>query len=75
MLDKHHRVSPQNGFTRDHLVPKDRGGKGLLENQVNCCIGCNKDKSRLTVEEYRVVIAYRAGRVMKALYIFPGEKP
>lgn len=67
------RVAPRNGLTRDHLLPKDRGGKCLPNNQVYCCCDCNIDKARLTLEEYRVVRAFRAGMIAISNFQFPGE--
>lgn len=37
--------------TRDHVLPRSRGGNGALENLVACCQSCNQSKgSRLTGE-------------------------
>ena len=63
--------APHNGLTRDHLLPKARGGTGQMT--VDCCCDCNNDKGRLTVEEYRVVVAFRKGMIAISDLKFPGE--
>lgn len=47
----------------DHLVPKSRGGKTEQGNIVRSCRGCNGDKHNLTLEEYRLIVAFRKGLV------------
>src|SRR6185312_7240222 len=39
-------------LTREHLVPKSRGGRGG-QNLVDACLSCNLSKGTKTVEEYR----------------------
>ena len=44
------------GFERrqtDHQTPRSRGGKGLSDNLVDCCVHCNSKKGTRTLEEYR----------------------
>lgn len=65
---------PQNGRTRDHLVPRYIRGRGSRVPQVACCVACNQDKGRLTVEEFRVVVAFRHGMIAAVDFRFPGEK-
>ena len=72
--NKKHPINPPNGLTRDHLLPRDRGGKQLPGNTVDCCCLCNVDKARLTLAEYRVVVAFRLGMIGEAEYVFPGEQ-
>lgn len=38
--------------TKDHIVPKSKGGKGLHNNTVPCCKLCNSTKSNLSQEEF-----------------------
>lgn len=38
--------------TRDHKIPKSRGGKTTPENIVVCCEKCNSQKGALTPDEY-----------------------
>lgn len=79
--NRKHRLNPPNGHTRDHLTPSCRGaGKGT----VACCCKCNNDKGMLTLDEYRVVRAYREAKDEQAYVVyrdgtvvgfrFPGEK-
>jgi 5-methylcytosine-specific restriction endonuclease McrA len=59
--------------TRDHLIPKSRNGSNARSNIVDACRDCNNLKGCLTLEEFRVVIAYRFGLVPKPKFKFPGE--
>lgn len=52
--------------TRDHIIPKSRGG-GLDPTIVWCCMECNQEKGALTIEEYRVVKAFRYGYISRNL--------
>jgi 5-methylcytosine-specific restriction endonuclease McrA len=68
---------PPNGRTRDHLIPKVRGGKAVPDNTVNCCVNCNQDKGRLTSNEFKAIMMYRQGMIGDDELIhfkFPGEK-
>jgi hypothetical protein len=65
-----HRLVPHNARSKDHVTPLCRGGG----RKVTCCTGCNNDKGRLTLEEYRVVWAFRNGMVPVSNFRFPGEK-
>lgn len=38
--------------TRDHVIPKSRGGYGLRGNTVAACYRCNGAKSNRTPEEF-----------------------
>ena len=64
-----HQVQPPDHRTKDHLVPKARGGS----ETVVACSACNNDKGGLTVDEYRVVHAYRRNQ-LTTNYKFPGEE-
>jgi hypothetical protein len=71
------RVAPDNGWTRDHIVPRHIRGRHAHVTQVDCCHACNQDKGRLTLEEFRAVVMYRRGMIADAKlnsYRFPGEK-
>jgi 5-methylcytosine-specific restriction endonuclease McrA len=59
--------------TRDHLTPKSRNGSNRPNNIVDACRDCNNLKGCLTLEEFRVVIAFRFGVVQKPKFRFPGE--
>ncbi len=67
------RVLSRTRKTRDHLQPKSRNGSNRPHNIVDCCRECNNLKGCLTLEEFRVVIAYRFGIVDKPRFRFPGE--
>jgi len=45
---------PEGHRTRDHKIPKSRGGKNEPENIVICCDKCNHEKGSLTQEEYEI---------------------
>jgi len=68
---KKHRVVPPNARSKDHLTPICRGGRD--SKKVTCCEECNNDKARLTLEEYRVVVAFRKGMINESNLLFPGE--
>lgn len=42
---------PRKKFTRDHVIPKSRGGKSTFENIVTACAICNGKKRDMTPEE------------------------
>jgi hypothetical protein len=44
-------------FTKDHVIPKSKGGKDTLANLVPCCVSCNLKKADmiLTREEVRAL--------------------
>jgi 5-methylcytosine-specific restriction endonuclease McrA len=39
------RYVPSRGATRDHVVPRSRGGQTTYENLVMACRRCNSDKA------------------------------
>ena len=47
-----HGVGPTS-ITREHLLPRARGGSNRRENIVAACRSCNVSKQAKTVEEYR----------------------
>lgn len=59
--------------TRDHLQPKSRNGSNARKNIVDACRDCNCLKGKLSLSEFRVVIAYRHGLVDEPKFRFPGE--
>jgi len=63
---------PRNKITKDHKQPQSRGG-GAHGNLVKACKPCNCDKGALTLEEYRLVVAFRKGKVRQVVMPFPGE--
>lgn len=39
-------------FTRDHIIPRAKGGSESLKNQQTMCVNCNGEKgAKLTVED------------------------
>lgn len=45
------RFTPDEKLTRDHIMPKSRGGKDVWENVVACCKKCNNHKDNMTPHE------------------------
>jgi 5-methylcytosine-specific restriction endonuclease McrA len=43
---------PNEGSTRDHLIPLARGGSNWIENIVPCCSSCNSRKLAKTLTEF-----------------------
>ena len=43
-------------FHMDHIIPKAKGGRGIIENLVPSCCLCNLSKGELTVSEFRTRI-------------------
>jgi len=67
---------PQRRKTKDHRVPRSRGGKGG-RNIVSCCAQCNKEKANMTEAEYREWIALgrpKKGEYMKSIGLVPLRK-
>jgi 5-methylcytosine-specific restriction endonuclease McrA len=54
-----------SSITRDHLVPRARGGSNRPDNIVAACRSCNVSKQAKSVEDFR---AYRGG------VVFHGER-
>jgi len=60
--------------TLDHIVPRART-KGMPNDRtVPCCGECNHAKRDLTLEEYRVLMAFRYGYISAVEWKFPGEE-
>lgn len=56
------RYCGEQAETRDHVVPRSRGGKGAAANIVFACLRCNQMKANLNPDEFithcRKVIAF-----------------
>lgn len=67
------RECTRSGQTRDHVVPRSEGGRGVT---VLACGRCNRLKASLSVEEFRLVLAYRRGKIgsAKEAFQFWGEE-
>jgi 5-methylcytosine-specific restriction endonuclease McrA len=59
--------------TKDHKLPSSRHGSDDSWNLVDCCKPCNQLKGMLTLEEFRVVVAFQKGLILPAKMKFPGE--
>lgn len=61
--------------TQDHAIPKSRCGPLQAGNVtlITCCESCNMEKDSLTIEEYRVLLAFRYGYISNVQFKFPGE--
>jgi 5-methylcytosine-specific restriction endonuclease McrA len=51
--------APPTMRTRDHLIPRSRGGPTHPLNLVHACAGCNARKANRTLEEYRHALVSR----------------
>lgn len=47
------RTLPIKESTKDHVIPRSRGGKTEPQNIVLSCQSCNSEKGSLTPEEYK----------------------
>lgn len=65
--------APDNLFTQDHIIPKSKTQDTGRPAKVPACHSCNNEKGCLTGEEYRAVLAYRAGAI-QVNFKFAGEK-
>ncbi len=45
-------------LTRDHILPKSKGGKNVWENIVTCCKQCNAKKGSKTLEVSHMELLY-----------------
>jgi 5-methylcytosine-specific restriction endonuclease McrA len=45
-------------LTRDHILPKSKGGKDVWDNCVTCCAPCNQWKDNRTPEEADLQLLY-----------------
>ena len=68
--------TPRTMRTKDHVVPRcqDERPKGTRRVKVDACYGCNQDKGGLTLEEYRLIVAFRAGVQPMSDVLFNAEK-
>lgn len=57
--------------TRDHVLPRSRGGSNKPENIVLACHSCNSQKRAKTADEYRVWLEDKWGHAIT----FWGDQP
>jgi len=48
----------KNQLTKDHIVPRSKGGKNTWTNLVTCCKKCNGKKGDKTLEESNLSLLY-----------------
>ena len=46
----------KNKATKEHIVPKSKGGGNTLKNMKPCCFECNSLRSNLTHDEFKEVV-------------------
>jgi 5-methylcytosine-specific restriction endonuclease McrA len=61
---------PPDMRTKDHVVPQSKGGK----KTVVACRSCNDEKRDMTLDEYRLIRAFRAGMIQLPEYKFAAEQ-
>lgn len=49
-------VRPAKYLSRDHIVPRSRGGLNVWSNCVCCCLECNNAKGSKLVHEFRPLL-------------------
>lgn len=49
---------PDSKLTRDHIIPRSKGGKDIWTNVVTCCARCNQKKDDKTLEQSGMVLLY-----------------
>ncbi len=59
----------RNLLTRDHVIPKGKGGKDIWENCVSACKACNNHKACRTPEEANMRLLAIPFRPNKAEYL------
>lgn len=58
---------PANKLTRDHIIPRSRGGKDIWSNVATACKGCNHRKADRTLDECKMdllAVPYTPSRSM-----------
>jgi hypothetical protein len=64
--------SPGGQFTRDHKIPRSRGGPDVDWNIVPCCPQCNTTKGSMTDVEF---MAWRGSGERKKVWLWERGKP
>lgn len=42
----------KSNYSKDHLIPRSKGGRNKLNNTKDCCKDCNSEKADMTLERY-----------------------
>ena len=50
------QLSSKEELTRDHIIPRKRGGPNTWENMVTSCSSCNHKKADLTLEQIGYIL-------------------
>lgn len=50
--------SSHHDLSRDHIVPKSKGGQNIWMNVVTACLSCNSKKSDKTLKEAKMELLY-----------------
>lgn len=45
-------------FTKEHLLPKSKGGNNLLINKKSCCKNCNSWRNNQTLQQFKNNVIY-----------------
>lgn len=53
----------KENYTREHIIPKDRGGKDSASNLLPCCFECNNEKDNLMLHSYIQLLNYKMADV------------
>lgn len=53
----------KDNYTREHIIPKDRGGKNTASNLLPCCYDCNNEKDNLMLNSYIQLLNYKMADV------------
>lgn len=59
--------------TKDHLIPKSKGGNDTSENLVNCCAHCNHWKDNMLLEEWLDWVEFPLKEDDRIYSFFPSE--
>ena len=57
--------------TKEHLLPKNKGGGNDPDNLVTCCKWCNSTRGDMDIEEFRQgLLDNRYSKLLKSRYVF-----
>jgi 5-methylcytosine-specific restriction endonuclease McrA len=62
-------ILSESKLTRDHIVPKSRGGANSWMNVVSCCAKCNQKKDDRSLEEASMQLLYAPYIPSRAEYL------